>query len=95
MGTAVRKVTGSVVCLSRASYLTCSYTVRTENGQLVDAGLDSYAADVNAGAALCTRPWLTSNPKNHAKKESDEERICRFTTYSDCSELRIDNDPSC
>ena len=32
MGTEVRRVTDSIVCLRRASYLTCSYIVRTVDG---------------------------------------------------------------
>ena len=50
MGTEVRRVTDSIVCLRRASYLTCSYIVRTSNGLvLVDAGMDSDGADIHAG----------------------------------------------
>ena len=50
MGTEIRRVTDSIVCLRRASYLTCSYIVRTANGLvLVDAGMDSDGADVHAG----------------------------------------------
>lgn len=50
MGTEVRRVTDSIVCLRRASYLTCSYIVRTVAGLvLVDAGMDSDGADVHAG----------------------------------------------
>jgi len=50
MPTEVRRVTDSIVCLRRASYLTCSYIVRTSNGLvLIDAGMDSDGADVHAG----------------------------------------------
>ena len=50
MGTEVRRVTDSIVCLRRASYLTCSYIVRSSTGLvLVDAGMDSGGADVHAG----------------------------------------------
>lgn len=50
MGTEVRRVTDSIVCLRRASYLTCSYIVRSSNGLvLVDAGMDSDGADIHAG----------------------------------------------
>ena len=50
MGTEVRRVTDSIVCLRRASYLTCSYIVRTADGLvLVDAGMDSGGADVHTG----------------------------------------------
>jgi glyoxylase-like metal-dependent hydrolase (beta-lactamase superfamily II) len=50
MGTEVRRVNDSIVCLRRASYLTCSYIVRTSNGLvLVDAGMDSAGADVHSG----------------------------------------------
>jgi glyoxylase-like metal-dependent hydrolase (beta-lactamase superfamily II) len=50
MGTEIRRVTDSIVCLRRASYLTCSYIVRTVAGLvLVDAGMDSDGADVHAG----------------------------------------------
>ncbi|HEV2836298.1 MAG TPA: MBL fold metallo-hydrolase [Pyrinomonadaceae bacterium] len=50
MPTEVRRVTDSIVCLRRASYLTCSYIVRTANGLIVvDAGMDSDGADVHAG----------------------------------------------
>lgn len=48
--TEVRRVTDSIVCMRRASYLTCSYLVRTRRGLvLVDAGMDSGGADVHAG----------------------------------------------
>jgi len=50
MGTEVRRVSDSIVCLRRASYQTCSYIVQTKPGLvLVDAGMDSDAADVHAG----------------------------------------------
>ena len=52
MGTEVRHVSDAIVCLRRASYLTCSYIVRTPGGLvLVDAGMDSDAADVDVGLA--------------------------------------------
>ena len=50
MSTEIRHVTPSITCLRRASYLTCSYIVRTSGGLiLVDAGMDSGAADVHVG----------------------------------------------
>src|SRR6266699_240438 len=50
MGTEVRHVSESIVCLRRASYLTCSYMVRTSAGLvLVDAGMDSNGADIQVG----------------------------------------------
>lgn len=50
MSTEVRLVSESIVCLRRASYLTCSYIVRTPSGLvLIDAGMDSDGADVHAG----------------------------------------------
>jgi glyoxylase-like metal-dependent hydrolase (beta-lactamase superfamily II) len=50
MGTEVRHITPEIVCLRRSSYLTCSYIVRTAEGLvLVDAGMDSGAADVEVG----------------------------------------------
>lgn len=50
MSTEVRQVSPSITCLRRASYLTCSYIVRTNGGLvLVDAGMDSDAADVHVG----------------------------------------------
>lgn len=50
MATEVRRVSESITCLRRASYLTCSYIVRTAKGLvLVDAGMDSDGADVLAG----------------------------------------------
>ena len=50
MSTEVRRVSESITCLRRASYLTCSYIVRTAQGLvLVDAGMDSDAADVHVG----------------------------------------------
>ena len=50
MSTEIRRVSGSITCMRRASYLTCSYLVRTANGLvLVDAGMDSDGADVHAG----------------------------------------------
>jgi glyoxylase-like metal-dependent hydrolase (beta-lactamase superfamily II) len=58
MGTEVRHVTPEIVCLRRASYLTCSYIVRTAQGLvLVDAGMDSRAADIEVGLkALGEKP---------------------------------------
>jgi glyoxylase-like metal-dependent hydrolase (beta-lactamase superfamily II) len=58
MGTEVRHVTNEIVCLRRKSYLTCSYIVRTADGLvLIDAGMDSNAADVKVGLkALGERP---------------------------------------
>jgi glyoxylase-like metal-dependent hydrolase (beta-lactamase superfamily II) len=50
MSTEVRHVTESIVCLRRASYLTCSYIVRTATGLvLIDAGMDSEGADIHIG----------------------------------------------
>jgi len=50
MGTEVRRVSDSILCLRRASYLTCSYIVRTSSGLVVvDAGMDSDGADIHAG----------------------------------------------
>lgn len=50
MGTEVRRVSDSIVCLRRASYFTCSYIVRTASGLvLVDAGMDSGGDDVHVG----------------------------------------------
>ncbi len=50
MSTEVRQVSESIICLRRASYLTCSYIVRTPGGLvLIDAGMDSDGADVHAG----------------------------------------------
>lgn len=58
MAAEVRRLTDSLICVRRASYLTCSYIVRTKSGiVLVDAGMDSNGADVEAGlAALSARP---------------------------------------
>jgi glyoxylase-like metal-dependent hydrolase (beta-lactamase superfamily II) len=58
MPTEVRRVSDSITCLRRASYLTCSYIVRTARGLvLIDAGMDSDGADVHAGlCALRARP---------------------------------------
>lgn len=50
MSTEVRHVSESITCLRRASYLTCSYIVRTSSGLvLVDAGMDSEGADIHTG----------------------------------------------
>ena len=50
MSTEVRRVSESITCLRRASYLTCSYIVRTPGGLvLIDAGMDSDGADIHAG----------------------------------------------
>ena len=50
MSTEVRQVSESIICMRRASYLTCSYLVRTPDGLiLLDAGMDSDGADVHAG----------------------------------------------
>lgn len=50
MSTEVRHVSEAITCLRRASYLTCSYIVRTNSGLvLVDAGMDSNGGDVLAG----------------------------------------------
>lgn len=48
-GPQVFRVTDSIWCLRRRSYLTCSYGVQTTGGVvLVDAGMDSTGADVSA-----------------------------------------------
>lgn len=48
-GRQVFRVTDSIWCVRRPSYLTCSYAVRTSVGVvLVDAGMDSTGADVSA-----------------------------------------------
>ncbi|MGH8527679.1 MAG: MBL fold metallo-hydrolase, partial [Gammaproteobacteria bacterium] len=50
MPTEIRHVSESIICMRRASYLTCSYLIRTADGLvLVDAGMDSDGADVHAG----------------------------------------------
>ena len=50
MPTEVRRVSDSITCLRRASYLTCSYIVRTAHGLiLVDAGMDSDGEDIHTG----------------------------------------------
>lgn len=50
MSTEVRRVTDTITCLRRASYLTCSYIVRTAQGLIrVDAGMDSDGEDIHAG----------------------------------------------
>ena len=50
MSTEVRRVSDSITCLRRASYLTCSCIVRMADGLvLIDAGMDSDAADVHVG----------------------------------------------
>lgn len=50
MGTEVRRISDSIVCLRRASYLTCSYMVlRNGDITLIDAGMSSDGADVRAG----------------------------------------------
>lgn len=50
MSTEVRHVVDGITCVRRASYLTCSYIVRTAGGLvLIDAGMDSEGADVHAG----------------------------------------------
>ena len=52
MGTEVRFITPKIVCLRRASYLTCSYLIRVSEGLvLVDAGMDSGARDIEVGLA--------------------------------------------
>jgi glyoxylase-like metal-dependent hydrolase (beta-lactamase superfamily II) len=52
MAAEVRRVSDSITCVRRASYLTCSYIVRTTGGLvLIDAGMDSGGADVDAGLA--------------------------------------------
>ena len=50
MAAEIRRVSDSIICIRRVSYLTCSYMVRTPRGLvLVDAGMDSDGADVQAG----------------------------------------------
>jgi glyoxylase-like metal-dependent hydrolase (beta-lactamase superfamily II) len=52
MSAEIRRVSDSIVCVRRVSYLTCSYIVRTRDGVvLIDAGMDSDGADVDAGLA--------------------------------------------
>lgn len=50
MSAEIRRVSDSIICVRRVSYLTCSYMIRTPRGLvLVDAGMDSDGADVQAG----------------------------------------------
>jgi glyoxylase-like metal-dependent hydrolase (beta-lactamase superfamily II) len=50
MSAEVRRISDSITCIRRASYLTCSYLVRQPAGVvLVDAGMDSGGEDVMAG----------------------------------------------
>ncbi len=58
MAAEIRRVSDSIICIRRASYLTCSYMISTPRGLvLVDAGMDSDGADVQAGLdALDARP---------------------------------------
>ena len=58
MAADIRRVSDSIICIRRVSYLTCSYMIRTPRGLvLVDAGMDSNGADVRAGLdALGTSP---------------------------------------
>ncbi|HUQ87533.1 MAG TPA: MBL fold metallo-hydrolase [Vicinamibacterales bacterium] len=52
MAAEIRRVSDSIICVRRVSYLTCSYIVRTKTGLvLIDAGMDSDGADVDAGLA--------------------------------------------
>jgi glyoxylase-like metal-dependent hydrolase (beta-lactamase superfamily II) len=52
MAAEIRRVSDSILCVRRVSYLTCSYIVRTRGGLvLIDAGMDSGGADVDAGLA--------------------------------------------
>jgi glyoxylase-like metal-dependent hydrolase (beta-lactamase superfamily II) len=56
-GRQVFQVTDSVWCVRRPSYLTCSYAVATQDGVvLVDAGMDSSGADIQALIAAISRP---------------------------------------
>src|SRR5215510_14035187 len=57
MGTEVRHVTPEIVCLRRASYLTCSYIVRVAKGLvLIDAGMASDASDIDVGLKALGAP---------------------------------------
>jgi glyoxylase-like metal-dependent hydrolase (beta-lactamase superfamily II) len=50
MSTEVRRLSASILCMRRASYLTCSYLVQHDGALiLVDAGMSSDGADVRAG----------------------------------------------
>ena len=50
MTTEVRRLSPAILCLRRASYLTCSYMVQRDDGiTLIDAGMSSNGADVRAG----------------------------------------------
>jgi glyoxylase-like metal-dependent hydrolase (beta-lactamase superfamily II) len=48
--TEVRRISGSIVCIRRPSYQTCSYIVQMADGLvLLDAGMSSDGSDVQAG----------------------------------------------
>ncbi len=87
--TEVRPVTDAIVCMRRASYLTCSYLVRTARGLvLVDAGMDSGGADVHAGlTALGARPdeiraiLLTHWHNDHPAGAAAIHRLNRAPVY--------------
>jgi glyoxylase-like metal-dependent hydrolase (beta-lactamase superfamily II) len=50
VGAKTVRVSDNICCIRRASYLTCSYAIRTERGiVLVEAGMDSDGRDVELG----------------------------------------------
>ena len=57
MSARVLRVSENIWCVRRASYLTCSYLVRTHDGVvIVDVGMDSGGADVLAGLKAMALP---------------------------------------
>lgn len=63
MSTEVRHVSDAITCLRRASYLTCSYIVRTAVGLvLVDAGMARKAQTCSRACAYSMPACTTSGP---------------------------------
>lgn len=57
LGRQIFRVTDMIWCVRQPSYLTCSYAVKTSEGVvLVDAGMDSTGADIQALLAAMDQP---------------------------------------
>ena len=85
----VFQVTDSIWCVRRPSYFTCSYAVRTATGVvLVDAGMDSTGADVEALLRAMRAPGesvrailLTHWHNDHAAGASATQQRCACSVH--------------
>jgi glyoxylase-like metal-dependent hydrolase (beta-lactamase superfamily II) len=93
-GRQVFEVVEGIWCIRRPSYLTCSYAVTTSSGiVLIDAGMDSAAADLFAALAVMGQPasavkaiLLTHWHNDHAAGAQAMQRAVNCPVYYHAAE---------